>query len=170
MSMVKSARAWLWMASLVAVGCNDEGGTTNPGDDAGMIMADAGPVTCATDMANAASTVGCNGGFDGVPAANAPGGRCTPGGDAMPPGTCTTERAICMGDLAGSGEGWCVILCDPPETYIDAQTCPTGYRCFRDGEGVDAFGMCFRDCDAEHPCQEGWSCSAEGRCEELPPS
>ncbi|MDQ3031670.1 MAG: hypothetical protein M3Y87_04575 [Myxococcota bacterium] len=168
--MVKSARAWLMMAALVAVGCNEESPGNTPGADAGLIVADSGPVSCEADMANAASTVGCNGGFDGEPALNGPGGRCTPGGDAMPPGTCTTDRAICMGDLSGSGEGWCVILCDAPAGYVDAQTCPTGYRCFRMGEGIDGFGMCFRDCDAEHACQEGWACTGEGRCEELPPA
>ncbi len=172
MSMVKNGRALLLMAALVAMGCGDDGTTDGvdggPGVDAMTGGEDSGPVTCATDMANAASTAGCNGGFDSEPAMNAPGGRCTPGGDAMPPGTCTTESAICMGDLTGSGQGWCVITCAPPETYVDAQTCPTGFRCFRDGVGEDAFGLCFRDCDAEHPCQEGWECSVEGRCEEMP--
>jgi hypothetical protein len=172
MWMVKSARAWLLLAALVAVGCNDQepGSGVNPLADGSTEMPDAGPVSCTADMASAASTVGCNGGFDGEPAMNAPGGRCEPGTDTMPAGSCTTERSICMGDLSGSGAGWCVVLCDAPEAYVDAQACPAGYRCFRMGEGIDAFGLCFRDCNAEHPCQEGWACSAEGRCEELPPS
>ena len=63
-----------------------------------------------------------------------------------------------------------MILCDAPEAEVDSATCPSGYRCFRMGEGVDAYGICFRDCDAMHACPDGWACGAAGRCEEVPPS
>ncbi|WP_157069381.1 hypothetical protein [Sandaracinus amylolyticus] len=174
MSSGMGARAWLAVvAALFAVACGDSGGGDVPAADGGGLgsESDSGPVSCTAEMANAASTVGCNGGFQGEPAENEPGGRCTPGTDEMPAGTCSTEMSICMGDLTGSGMGWCVNTCAPPEALIDAQTCPSGYRCFRMGTGVDAYGLCYRDCDAEHPCQEGWTCNPElGRCEETPPS
>lgn len=170
MWVVKCSRAWPLMAALVALGCGDQepGREVSPLSDGGMETPDTGPVTCTADMAGAASTAGCNGGFDGEPAMNAPGGRCELGTDTMPAGSCTTERSICMGDLTGSGAGWCVVLCDAPEAYVDAQECPAGHRCFRQGEGENAFGLCFRDCDAEHPCPESWACNGEGACEEQP--
>lgn len=171
MSMVKNGRALLLVAALVAMGCGDDGGPVDgvdggPGVDAMTGDGDGGPGACVADMANAASTVGCNGGFSSEPAMNAPGGRCTPGSDAMPAGTCTTEGAICMGDLTGSGQGWCVISCAPAETYVDAQTCPSGFRCFRFpvADTEDFYGLCFRDCDPANPCHEGWECNTEGRC------
>lgn len=174
MSSGMSARALLAVvvAALFAVACDDNGGSTPAADGGSLTDNDSGgPISCEAEMANAASTVGCNGGFQGEPGENDPGGRCAPGTDAMPAGSCTTEMSICMGDLAGSGGGWCVNTCPAPASLIDAQTCPAGYRCFRDGTGIDAFGICFRDCDADHPCQDGWACNTSlGRCEEQPPS
>lgn len=178
MVRTKSTRAWLAMATLATMlGCGSDPGDpwvdggSEPGADAGPAGdVDSGPVSCEADMATAASTAGCNGGFAGEPAMNAPGGRCELGTDTMPSGSCTSERSVCMGDLAGSGSGWCVILCDAPMAYVDAQSCPAGHRCFRMGSGVDAYGVCFRDCDAEHPCPEGWTCTGENRCEESPPT
>jgi hypothetical protein len=131
---------------------------------------DSGPSACAAAASAAASTVGCNGGFAATPAMNAPGGQCTPGGESRPAGTCTTDGAICSGALAGGDLGWCTVVCTAPTTHVDAQNCPTGFRCFRMGSGTDAFGMCFRDCDATHPCQEGWACDAQGRCQEETPT
>lgn len=175
-------RAWLAIGAVcLATACGDDGDARVPAGDGGSLtdVRDSGvreeirePVPCAVDDAGEpTSTVGCNGGFQGVPGVNEPGGRCEPGTDEERAGSCTTDRAICMGDSAGSGQGWCVIGCPPPIARIDAQTCPRGYRCFRHREGEDAFGLCYRDCDAEHPCQEGWTCNdALGRCEEVPPS
>ena len=154
--------------ALLALACGDDDDGVTPVDGGGE---DAGPVSCVAEMENAASTAGCNGGFQGTPAMNDPGGRCELGTDAMPEGSCTAEMAICMGDLAGSAQGWCVITCAAPASLVDAQTCPTGYRCFRNGEGTEAWGLCYRDCDAEHPCQDGWTCNTDfGRCEETPPT
>jgi hypothetical protein len=125
---------------------------------------------CASTSAAAAANAGCNGGFSAAPAANAPGGTCTPGGDSMPEGTCTDEMNTCFGNLAGTG-GYCVAHCTAPAMQVDAAECPTGFRCFTMGTGDDRFGLCFRDCDATHPCHEGWECEASlGRCEEMEPT
>jgi hypothetical protein len=169
---VRALLALPLICALIGTGCSDGDGAITPAPDASALTdTDAGPISCEAEAATAAATAGCNGGFQGTPEENGPGGRCTPGSDTMPAGTCTAERSICMGDLFGSGSGWCVLTCPAPVSLIDAQTCPAGYRCFRDGEGEDAFGLCFRDCDADHPCQDGWTCNASlGRCEELPPS
>lgn len=157
-------------AALLVASCGDDdgGGTLDPADGGMLVEQDAGPVSCVADMDDAASTVGCNGGFQGAPAANEPGGTCELGTDEEPAGSCTTELAICMGDFAATGQGWCVPGCQPPATFVDQQTCPTGWRCFRNGTGEDAFGLCYRDCDGDHPCQEGWACNdAFGRCEQV---
>ena len=167
MARIVDVRVWMVLAAIAAVGCGSSNPSTDD-DDAGITADDAGSGggDCNVDMAGAAGAAGCNG-WAGAANPNEPGGACTPGGDTMPRGTCTTEGAICMGDINGTGGGWCVVLCPAPENYTGADGCASGFRCFKQGEGVDAYGICFRDCNADHPCQEGWTCNtAENRCEE----
>lgn len=169
MTKIVDARVWMVIAALAAIAC---GGSTTRSPDAAQSGEDAsvGPTDCSADMASAASRAGCNG-WAASANANEAGGPCTPGGDAMPRGTCTVEGSTCFGDLGGTGSGWCVVLCPAPELYTGSEGCPSGFRCFKQGEGVDAYGICFRDCDASHACQEGWTCNTvENRCEETPPS
>ena len=167
--------------ALLAVGCNNgrrvmiDAGPT-PGVDSGpVVVTDSGPVVgrdsgptgsdpCATAMATAVSTVGCNGGFlSGEPAANGPNGACTGGGDAMPAGTCTTPNAACVGamGIATAGEtGECIVLCTSGGMYVTRGGCPTGYRCF----DLSMNDICFRDCDATHACPAAFMCDGEGSC------
>ncbi|MBX3247297.1 MAG: hypothetical protein KF901_08955 [Myxococcales bacterium] len=164
------------MVALMAVGCGDDdvtpgtdGGMTGTDSgmtdtDSGMTDTDSGMMTtdpCAASDANAVSTVGCNGGFvSGEPVANGPLGECTPGGEAMPAGTCTTPNTVCA---AGEGEttGECVSVCAPASTYVSTGVCPTGFRCFTLSAEV---GICFRDCDATNACPTGMECDSEGSC------
>lgn len=116
---------------------------------------------CATDMASASSTVGCNGGFrNGMPAMNTPGGTCTGGGMAMPQGSCGANME-CSADMGMMG--FCFQNCMPGATYVSTGGCPTGSRCF----DLGGPGACFIDCDAMHPCPNGLMCDNEGSC--VPP-
>ena len=126
--------------------------------DAFMMNSD----TCAASDSNAVSTVGCNGGFaSATPAANAFGGTCTGGGEAMPAGSCTGAMALCSAEA--DMPGICLASCTPGSTYVSTGGCPTGARCFDLGGG----GVCFQDCDATHPCPAGQDCDGEGSC--VPP-
>jgi hypothetical protein len=57
--------------------------------------------------------------------------------------------------------GICVVRCPRAATYISTGGCPMGFRCFTLG---DELAVCFRDCDAMHPCPTGYECDAEGSC------
>lgn len=137
---------------------------TDSGPSTGTDSGPTGTDPCATAMASAASTVGCNGGFvSGEPAANGPNGACTGGGDAAPPGSCTTPNAVCAGDMgiaAAGTPGECIVLCAGGSMYVTRGTCPTGYRCFELGTN----DICFRDCDATHTCPAAFTCDGEGSC------
>jgi hypothetical protein len=114
---------------------------------------------CASEADTATTTVGCNGGFaSSMPAANAPGGTCTGGGEAMPAGTCTGMNALCGAEA--DMPGFCLASCEPGSTYITTGSCPTGFRCF----DLMGQGVCFQDCDATHACPAGQMCDAEGSC------
>lgn len=126
-----------------------------PGVDGGPVTGD--PCLAGTGTA-ALATLGCNGGFaSGTPAANAPAGTCTGGGDTMPAGTCT-GAAICS--AAAGAAGWCFPTCTPGVMYVSRGGCPTGFRCFDLTDG----DFCFRDCDTSHPCPTGMACDGEGSC------
>jgi hypothetical protein len=123
------------------------------------------PSACAAEMAAAASTAGCNGGFV-TPAANGTGGSCTPGNESTPQGSCTTASEICVGYSAGGEEGYCRATCEPPAGAVDESGCPTGFRCSR-FMPADPFAICFLDCDSTHPCPDRFTCNpAFNRCEE----
>lgn len=115
---------------------------------------------CATDTMGSPDLLGCNGGFvSGDPAANTAGGTCTADADPMtnPAGSCTGEL-VCAAEAGMMGR--CIPLCTPGSTYISTGTCPVGWRCFDLGGN----GVCFRDCDATHPCPADQMCDAEGSC------
>jgi hypothetical protein len=167
----------LLLSSLFLLAC---GGGSRP--DAGLSLADAPAADapsaardtpasrpdvptssdpCASDAAGSARGVGCNGGFvSGDPAANTAGGACTADADPMtnPAGTCTGANVVCAAEP--SMMGTCVPLCMAGSTYVSTGGCPTGWRCF----SLMAGGVCFRDCDATHPCAAGEECDAEGSC------
>jgi hypothetical protein len=161
------------VCALALGGCGDQtmttvdsGSTGTDGGslrtDSGSMRTDAGPEDeCAASSDDAVSSVGCNGGFEsGDPAPNAPGGTCTVGGETNPEGSCTGETAFCAGD-EGATDGICIIACPPASTYVSTGACPTGFRCFR---SADDYGICYRDCDATHPCPTGMGCDDEGSC------
>jgi hypothetical protein len=164
-------------ALLFAAACGDDttpGSDAGPRSDSGPSFIDGGPRPdtgprpdsggggedeCATDQETSADTVGCNGGWDeGEPAANAPLGACTveDGGTA---GTCTGENAFCA-PLFGGVDPVCWEACSEADTYVSTGECPSGYRCFT----LEGGALCFRDCDDEHACPDGWECDGEGSC------
>lgn len=158
--------------ALALCACTEEAVTTadasevdsgSMGSDASSMRADAGPMDeCAASGSNAASTVGCNGGFvSGEPEPNEPGGICTTGGETNPGGTCTHTSAVCAPATEGASEGRCVVGCPPSMTYVTTGDCPTGFRCFR---AAEEYGICYLDCDATHPCPTGTVCDSEGSC------
>lgn len=115
---------------------------------------------CASDPAGSAAGVGCNGGFvSGEPAANTAGGACTADADPMtnPAGSCT--GTLVCGAQAGM-MGRCIPLCTAGATYVSTGGCPSGWRCF----DLEGNGVCFRDCDATHPCPADQMCDGEGSC------
>lgn len=170
--MLRTTVAMMGFA-LALCACGDDGGVVD--DDAGTGAVDSGVRAdsstprrdggprdeCAASQAASLSTLGCNGGFvSGEPAPNEPSGTCTPGGEAMPAGTCTTPNALCAAS-EGATEGDCLVFCDLASTYVSTGECPMGYRCFVSGE---EYGLCYRDCDATHPCPTGQECDGEGSC------
>lgn len=176
--MLRSMMAVL-VCALALCACGDEtaivtdsGSDTDAGitvrTDAGSMRADAGPTDeCAAQQTNAASTVGCNGGFlTSDPAPNAIGGVCTRGDEENPQGSCTEELTFCAGDSSAT-EGLCIVACPPASTYVSTGDCPTGFRCF---PVTAEYGVCYIDCDATHPCPTGMECDREGSCvpEEVP--
>ncbi|UJR79351.1 hypothetical protein [Sandaracinus amylolyticus] len=164
------------LLALALVACGDDDGAdgvdAGGGTDAGAI--DAGPRpdsgggsgdSCAEDE-DPVATVGCNGWASGTPAANEPGGTCTPGGESDPGGSCTSATGFCAAE-DGATEGTCLAVCTPAATYVSRGECPSGHRCFTLGEGEDAIGICFRDCDATHACPTGQECDDEGSCVDI---
>lgn len=160
------------LVALALVACGDDDGTAvvdsgvavdsgTGGMDSGP-RPDAGPGDeCAADD-DPTSTVGCNGFVSGDAPANQPGGTCTPGGESNPAGSCTTPQTLC--DAAeGAATGECLALCPPADTYVSTGGCPSGFRCFT-LEFEEPVGICFRDCDATHPCGTGQECDSEGSC------
>lgn len=164
-------------ATLALVACGggdgdmpDSGMTT--GTDSGMtvrtdsgmtVRRDSGPADmCATDGMGAAAlaTLGCNGYASGTAAANDLLGPCMVGGEAMPQGSCTAAGTICAADAEGSMTGTCLTPCEGGSTYITTGGCPMGFRCF----DLTDFALCYRDCDATHPCPSGYDCDGEGSC------
>jgi hypothetical protein len=164
------------LTGLVACGGNsmlpasDAGGSSDasmtssdasaPRTDSGTVRRDAAMNSdrCATDQAMATSTVGCNGGFvSGNPAPNSAGGSCMGGGMDMPMGSCMAGM-ICTAEAMMTG--FCLPTCMPGGTYVSTGGCPTGFRCF----DLNGDGLCFRDCDATHPCPSGQMCDGEGSC------
>lgn len=115
---------------------------------------------CVASMANAASTVGCNGFLTSEPAPNEAGGTCTQGGEVNPQGSCTDATAVCAG-FEGETQGTCIPACPPTTTYVSNGGCPTGFRCFN---ATEEYGICFRDCDDAHACPTGQNCDEEGSC------
>lgn len=103
-------------------------------------------------------TVGCNGGFEsGTPTPNQPAGTCS-GALMSRQGTCAAAGA-CSGP-SGSDTGFCYSDCTPGPSIISTGGCPTGFRCQMLDPGTN---LCFRDCDATHPCPSGMDCNS-GRC------
>jgi hypothetical protein len=133
--------------------------------DSGSVRRDAGMMSsdrCSASQAMATSTVGCNGGFvSGMPAPNSAGGTCTGGGMEMPMGTCMANM-LCTANAMMMGI--CLPTCTPGSTYVSTGGCPMGFRCF----DLDGAGLCFRDCDATHPCPTGQMCDDEGSCVTAP--
>lgn len=169
------------LAALLALaGCDDATGA-DAGIDAGASgdagrdsgpprpdsgSRDSGPTDpCAGDEPTA--NVGCNGAILG---ASQPddgfGGRCTPGTDTDPTGSCTGTDAFCYAfdpDGNDSPVGICIVACTPNGTnYTNTSDCPSGSRCFDFGTG-DGFGACFPDCNADTDCSTS-SCDAENTC------
>lgn len=140
--------------------------TGTPGNDAATPGNDVGPNPdhCFVAMPPALSTVGCNGGFvSGTAAAmNAMWGPCTID-MAHPQGSCTMAGSICNGFAMAATMGFCYPGCTPPAmTYSSTSGCPTGSRCF---PVMGGSGVCYRDCDATHPCPTGGgTCDADGSC------
>ncbi len=129
--------------------------------DAGRVVDASITDPCATDD-NAISTVGCNGGFlASEPAPNTTGGTCIQSEDEEDlQGSCASEESFCAGDLL-EAEGVCFTACTPASTYVSTSGCPTGFRCFSLNF---EYAICFRDCDATHPCPTGMECDVEGSC------
>lgn len=117
---------------------------------------------CAVAEPPSISTVGCNGGFmSGMPAANAAFGTCTPDPEMTnAAGSCTNTTDLCIAPEGGV-LGYCSPACDPGESYTSSSTCADGSRCFPTMGGG---GVCFRDCDASHPCPMGGACDGDGSC------
>ena len=143
----------------------DAGASGDAGRDSGPPRADSGPRDsgpsdpCASDDATA--TVGCNGGIPGAAADNAFGGRCTPGDDTAPEGSCTDTGAICYAfDPEGNDSpmGICIVGCTAGATYTSTSDCPTGSRCFDFGGG-----LCFADCNSGTDCST-MSCDGDNSC------
>ena len=141
-----------------------DSGTTTGTDSGTTTRRDSGPADmCATDGMGAVALVmfGCNGYASGTAAPNDYLGTCTVGGEGMPQGSCTAAGTFCAADAEGSTTGTCLAPCEAGAgTYISTGGCPMGFRCFDLGD----FGLCFRDCDATHPCPTGYDCDGEGSC------
>ncbi|MBX3271137.1 MAG: hypothetical protein KF729_12800 [Sandaracinaceae bacterium] len=81
----------------------------------------------------------------------------------MPRGTCG-PRAVCV--VPRAGENMCMTGCAVADDYVSTGGCPRGHRCFRVRTADDeVLGICYLDCDAEHPCPEGWVCDPDGGCD-----
>ena len=136
------------------------------GTDAGMGGTDAGPTPgepCARAGGEAPATVGCNGFQTAAPAANADFGDCTLPDEEDLQGSCTSATSICWIDV-GAPTGVCVPFCEPGPNAINTSTCATGSRCFNFSDDEAQVGLCFRDCDATHPCPDGQECDPDGSC------
>lgn len=123
--------------------------------DAGVPMRD----PCATS--SALSTLGCNGGFrSGDPAPNTHSGSCM-NDNGLPQGTCTSGELFCSAPR-GSNLGRCIQYCPVGTSPFTTGNCNQGYRCARISGA--SFGICYRDCDATHPCPSDQTCDSEGSC------
>jgi hypothetical protein len=152
-----------FVAVIAACGGEDPppaGSDSGAGIDADSGSADSSYACTASDT-NAADTVGCNGGILGTTAADgAFGGRCTPGDEATPEGTCTGANARCATTDFGGTVGICLVECTPEETFVSESDCPTGSRCFTFEDGS---GLCYPDCNSGADCTTG-ACDDDGSC------
>lgn len=116
---------------------------------------------CASHRSNAMSTIGCNGFAMGSAARDEPLGSCIVSATEER-GTCSSSEptTVCVPLDAGS-DGVCAFTCSPGPSSISSGGCPVGWRCFSDGSSQ---GLCFRDCDASHPCPSGSVCDPDGSC------
>ncbi len=130
------------------------------GIDAGVGPLDAGTGPDQCLAATPLSTLGCNGGFrTGTPAANTHSGSCMTD-NGMAQGTCTSSELVCNAGT-GTNIGRCIQYCPASSSYISTGGCNQGYRCVK---VQSSFGVCFRDCDATHPCPTDQRCDSEGSC------
>ena len=99
------------------------------------------------------SSVGCNGFASDTPAPDQPDGPCTNTGTTQAArGTCAAG-SLCMAPPGSSGV--CHEAC-VPTAEISTGGCPTGHRCVHEPNAT--VGLCYRDCDAAHPCPTGTLC------------
>jgi hypothetical protein len=75
---------------------------------------------------------------------------------------CTTAQD-CLGRTCLNGNGipggYCSLSC----VLNDANSCPTGSKCVKDGIAKDVHG-CYRRCFSTRDCRAGYDCSSEGVC------
>lgn len=157
--------------ALAALACGDDAAApTDAGmgvdarTDAGRRDAgrrDSGPTDpCAADVADAFDSVGCNGPILGPEVDDGElGGRCTPGGEDDPAGSCADRDALCDAGETGT-VGICLLFCTPQPTYVSTSDCPPGSRCFTFDPD---FALCYPDCEDGGDCTTG-VCDLEGGC------
>ena len=157
----------IWMWALAACSASTPL-SLDAGTDAARIDVGTGVDPCVTDLAHAASTIGCNGPPPGAAIPDdATGGRCVldPSSiEDMPlplRGSCASPDDLCAGH-PGLG-GICLRRCEPAPTYVSTSTCPSGSRCFT----IDLLRgavVCYPDCYTGSDCVWG-ICDQDGSCE-----
>lgn len=145
-------RTALLALTLTLVACGNNTGADDSDDDPCFV----------SDTGDAIDTVGCNGFQSGAVTENADFGDCTRPGDEDTQGSCDSSSSMCFRSFSET-DGLCAPRCDAGSGQVATSTCPTGSRCFVSSDGSADVDLCFRDCDAAHPCPGDQECR-DGSC------